>query len=104
MPGSTVAANIRGELAARDETQAELAQLLGLTHSSMSRRLRGETPFRDHEVGTVAAYFDVSVASLYAPRLRVVPEAPEAPASAKSRQRRTQRRKPTPYAASGGSG
>lgn len=68
MPGTDVAANIRDLLAEREGKQAELAELLGLTHSSISRRVRGEVPFRSDELVAVAKHFKVDVATLFAKR------------------------------------
>jgi transcriptional regulator with XRE-family HTH domain len=65
MSRSFVADNIRAELARRRKTQADLAGLLNLTHQSMSRRMRGQVAFRDHEVIQIAAYLGVDVSLLF---------------------------------------
>ena len=66
MSGPNVAANIRAELARRLMPQSVLVDLLGLTDSSISRRLRGEVPFRDSELAKVADFLSVDVAILFA--------------------------------------
>jgi transcriptional regulator with XRE-family HTH domain len=60
-----VANNIRAELARRRISQSVPAELLGLTHSSISRRLRGEVPFRDSELAIIANFLDVEVSALF---------------------------------------
>jgi transcriptional regulator with XRE-family HTH domain len=61
-----IAANIRAELARRDITQGQLAELLGLTTTPMSKRLRGQMPFRDHELVRIAEFLNISIAALFA--------------------------------------
>jgi transcriptional regulator with XRE-family HTH domain len=61
-----IAANVRAEAARHDRTQLDLAELLGITHSAISRRMRGETPFRDYELQSIAEYLGVSIATLFA--------------------------------------
>lgn len=65
MSGPNVAANIRAELARRLIQQSVLVDLLGLTHSSISRRLRGEVPFRDSELAIIAEHLDVDMSALF---------------------------------------
>jgi hypothetical protein len=67
MASTGVAANVRAEAARHDKTQLDFAELLGMTHSAVSRRMRGETPFRDHELVRIAEYLGVSVMTLFAP-------------------------------------
>ena len=47
--------------------QTELAQLLGLTQSSISARLAGRTPFTVAEIATLAGAFDVEPGDLIPP-------------------------------------
>jgi transcriptional regulator with XRE-family HTH domain len=61
-----IAANVRAEAARRDKTQLDLADMLGITHSAISRRMRGETPFRDHELQSIAEFLGVSITTLFA--------------------------------------
>lgn len=63
-PTERVASTIRAEMARRKRTHAELAAALGLTRSSMHRRLNGEQPLNVDELHTVAAFLDVSVSTL----------------------------------------
>lgn len=60
-----VAANVRAELAARAMKQLVLVDLLGLTTSSVSRRLSGEVPFRDAEVVKIADHLGIDVSLLF---------------------------------------
>lgn len=63
-----IAANVRAEAARHDRTQLDIADMLGITHTAVSRRMRGETPFRDHELQSIAKYLGVSIAVLFASR------------------------------------
>jgi transcriptional regulator with XRE-family HTH domain len=57
----TNAARVARMLMARDGlTGADLAHQLGIPESSVSRRLRGKTPFTFHEIADMADLFDVS--------------------------------------------
>jgi transcriptional regulator with XRE-family HTH domain len=47
-------AKIKRLMADRGITQAELAEQLGLTQSSISRRMRGTQPFRTDELERIA--------------------------------------------------
>lgn len=60
-----VADNLRGEMARRRILQSDLADLLGLSAQSMSRRLRGEVPFRDSELVKISERFDIDMPSLF---------------------------------------
>lgn len=53
---------IRAAMAARGVSQAQLAAALGLTQSSISRRLAGSQPFRTDELEAVAAHLGVRIA------------------------------------------
>lgn len=66
MPGSDVAANVRAELARRLIPHSEIANVLSMTPQAISRRLRGEVPFRDSELSAVAKHLDIDVSALFA--------------------------------------
>lgn len=57
--------NVRAELARHRVTQGNIAKHLGLTRSSMSRRMRGETAFKDRELKRIAGYLGISVSELF---------------------------------------
>ncbi|HWU46142.1 MAG TPA: helix-turn-helix transcriptional regulator [Humibacter sp.] len=61
----TIASNIRAEIARAGLTDAEFATRFGLSPMSMSRRLAGITPFTTAEVARAAAFFGVSIESLF---------------------------------------
>ena len=52
---------IRAILRNKGLSQAQLAQALGLTQSSISRRLAGSQPFRTDELAAVADFLGVQV-------------------------------------------
>lgn len=66
LPSTGIAANVRAELARHDVTQIQIAELLGLTGAAVSRRMRGETPFRDNELARIAEHLGVSITVLFA--------------------------------------
>lgn len=59
-----VAAAVRAEMARRRVTQQTVADRLGITQMSVSRRLRGLTPFTAGEVLMVADLLGVDPATL----------------------------------------
>lgn len=59
-----VAAEVRAHMARVRMSQVKLAEILGLPQTSVSKRLRGITPFRIDELGTVAAALGVHPAAL----------------------------------------
>lgn len=63
-----VAANVRAEAAARRISGTKLAQAVGVTRSTMYRRLDGLTPWPVDELERVAQFLKVSVESLFAER------------------------------------
>ncbi|ART69702.1 hypothetical protein BTO20_14875 [Mycobacterium dioxanotrophicus] len=67
-PDTTIADNVRAELARRQVSNSALAELLGLSLSAVSRRTRGETPFRDWELKAIADHLGVPVATLFKKR------------------------------------
>lgn len=54
-------AQVRAVMAAKGVTQAQLAEALGLTQSSVSRRLAGSQPFRTDELADAARFLGVSL-------------------------------------------
>lgn len=63
-PAERVAGTIRAELARRKRTHAELAAALGLTRSSMHRRLTGDLALNIDELHVVADFLGVPVSTL----------------------------------------
>ena len=63
-PHEIVAAEVRAELARRENPQSGLVGVLHMSEVSVSRRLRGETPFDINELVAVADFLGVPVASL----------------------------------------
>ena len=59
-----VAAEVRANMARVRMTQTELAEILGLTQSTVSKRLLGKIAFSVDELDTVAAAFGVHPAVL----------------------------------------
>ena len=62
---TTIAANVRAEVARTRTSQANLAAILNLSQSSVSMRLRGATPFSAHELATIATHLDIPVNTFY---------------------------------------
>jgi transcriptional regulator with XRE-family HTH domain len=60
-----VAANVRAELARHQVTQAAIGKVLELTHTAVSRRLRGVTEFRADELLRIAEHLGVDVSTFY---------------------------------------
>lgn len=58
-----VAARIRGLLAEKGITQAQVATHLRLSQTAVSRRLRGETPFDINELASMADLIGVQPSS-----------------------------------------
>lgn len=61
---ATVADNIRAEMARGRVSQTRLAEVLGLSQTVVSKRLRGVTPWRIDEVSAIAAALGVPFADL----------------------------------------
>lgn len=59
-----VAANIRAELARQRKTQAQLADVWGLTQASVSKRMSGTVPVDINEVAKAADWLGVPVSRL----------------------------------------
>lgn len=58
---AAVAAEVRAEIARQSRRQQEVADLLGLSQTAVSRRLRGVTDFEVGELLKVAAFLRVPV-------------------------------------------
>lgn len=63
-----VAANVRAELAAQKITGTALAARIGVTRTTMYRRLAGTAPWPIDEIDAVARVLGVSVEALLAER------------------------------------
>ena len=59
-----VARNVRALMAVRAVTQMQLADVLGLSQTGISNRLRGKTPFDVNELGAIASAFNVAPGDL----------------------------------------
>ena len=64
MQQTNLAANIRAELARNGKTQADLAELLGITRQGVSQRLLGRVDFRLRELSLIADFLGVTVTAL----------------------------------------
>jgi predicted XRE-type DNA-binding protein len=85
------------ELAVRDEvkawmarkgvSQTELAEVLGVSQSNVSYRLRGKTAFVIHDLAIIAGYLGITVADLLGPvgtSPIILPQETENPAQAEA--------------------
>jgi transcriptional regulator with XRE-family HTH domain len=80
---SVVAAEIRALMGRHNVKQIDIAALLHISQPGVSQRLRGAAPFDIDEVATLAAYFGVSVGSLFGEDTVRRPDGPQGgPASA----------------------
>lgn len=59
-----VAGNVRAEMARRRIGQPQIAQALGLSQASVSRRLMGQTPIDVNELEVIAQVLDVPISTL----------------------------------------
>ena len=59
-----VAQNLKLLMATRRVTQAQLADVLGISQAGVSARMRGRTPFDVNELGSLARAFGVRPADL----------------------------------------
>ncbi len=59
-----VAGNVRALMARRGVSQHQVADVLGLSQTAVSKRLRGVTPWDVNEMGTLAEAFGVPIAVL----------------------------------------
>lgn len=60
----TIKVELKVLLARHGRTQGDIARILGISASQVSKRMRGTIPFDIFELETLAAEFGVSVASL----------------------------------------
>lgn len=65
-----VGAAVRAELARAGKSQNDLAAVLGVTQTAVSKRLRGVTPFDVNELAAVAAALDVDMSVLITDAVR----------------------------------
>jgi len=59
-----VAANVRAEMARRRARQSDLAQVLDLSQSAVSKRLAGTIPLDLDELGGIATFLNVPIENL----------------------------------------
>lgn len=59
-----VAASVRAEMARKNLSQRALAEVLGITQSAVSARLRGAVAFDVDELGAVASALDIPIQDL----------------------------------------
>lgn len=59
-----VAEEVRALMGRRSVTQMQLVEVLRVSQTGVSRRLRGLTPFDANELGELADYFEVDAAEL----------------------------------------
>lgn len=64
-----VAANIRAALAYRRENQGDLAELLGYSPATVSRRMSGELAWNVDELALIAEHLGVAIESLLMERV-----------------------------------
>jgi transcriptional regulator with XRE-family HTH domain len=59
-----ISSNVRAEMARAGVTQVQLGAHLGMAQSAISKRLKGDTPWRVDELQRVAAYLDIPLSTL----------------------------------------
>jgi transcriptional regulator with XRE-family HTH domain len=59
-----VAEEVRALMGRHNVTQMQLVDVLGVSQTGVSKRLRGLTPFDANEIGVLADYFGVNPAQL----------------------------------------
>jgi len=62
--GQAIAAAVRAEMARQDRKQHELAAVLDISQQAVSRRWRGEMPWRADEIVETARWLGIPVARL----------------------------------------
>ena len=62
-----IACRVRSELTLRGLAPKDLAAFMGVTPNTVSRRLRGVTPFSAIELARLASWLDVPVERFFAP-------------------------------------
>ena len=63
-PTSRTGVNVRGEMARKGITQAQIAEALDLSQAAVSSRVRGLTPFDINELATIAALLEIPIERL----------------------------------------
>ena len=63
---TTVAANVRAEMARQKKRQTDLGEALGLTQGAVSKRLSGAVALDVNELGVIAEFLGVPVERLVA--------------------------------------
>lgn len=63
--GSSVAGNIRAEMARQRRQGTDLAAILNMSQTAISRRLNGQVGLDVDELFTIAAWLGVSIADLF---------------------------------------
>lgn len=69
---ATVGATVRAELARRNIKQRQLAEVLGIAQTQISRRLAGDVAFNVDELAVVATFLGMSVSDLVGTRAESV--------------------------------
>lgn len=64
MTQTSVAANVRAELARKRISQTEVAARLGVSRQNVAQRLSGRVDFRVGELVAIAGLLDIPVAAL----------------------------------------
>ena len=64
-PSAIFSGEVRALMGRHQVTQAQLADVLNVTPSQMSKRLRGVIPIDINEIAVLAEYFGVSIATLF---------------------------------------
>ncbi len=62
--GSVVGSNVRALMAARGVSQIQMASILGVTQSAVSKRLRGVTPFDTRDLQAISEAFGIHAMNL----------------------------------------
>lgn len=60
-----IAEEVRAAIARRKVKQTDIAEIIGLSQAGVSRRLSGASPFSATELGVIAKFLGVSVATFY---------------------------------------
>ena len=85
-----VGAKVRGRMAEKGVTQEVVAHVLGIEQQSVSKRLRGNVPFKVHELFLVADLLGLSVSAM-------LDEMTQRPSPDGTRARRESNPRPSAY-------
>ena len=66
-PHDQLAVHVRRVLKEAGLTQVKIASALGVDQTAISKRYRGETSWRAHELHTISETFGIPLESLYLP-------------------------------------